>query len=603
MPDARRESRPEGPAMPPMSAADWYALGQRTGRVLRDHFAHLDKDPTAFEGMMRMNATFARAASHLASDPARLVAAQSALWRGQLDLWRATAARLSGGEARPQVEPASDDRRFRHEAWTRQAVFDHLKQSYLLAANWLQDLMGGIEGLDPAEKRKLDVHTRFFVDALSPTNFALTNPEVIETTVATRGDNLIRGLQNLLDDLERGKGRLDIRMVDESAFEVGGNLAVTPGKVVYRNELMQLLQYSPATDKVRRRPLLIVPPWINKFYILDLRPENSLLRWLVERGYTVFCISWVNPDAELASRTFDDYARRGPLEALDAIRAATGARQANALGYCIGGTLLAATLAHMAHKQDRRIGAATFLTTLTDFEDAGDIEVFVDDEQVDSLERVMAKRGYLDGWRMASTFNALRANDLVWSFVIDNYLLGKEPFPFDILYWNSDSTRLPAAMHAFYLRRMYLENALARPGAMELLGTPLDLGRIEVPAYLLSTLEDHIAPWESTYKATRLFGGESRFTLAMSGHVAGVVNPPARNKYGYWTREDRPAGAQDWLAGADRRDGSWWPHWEAWLRRRSGGLVPAREPGAGGLDAIEDAPGSYVGVRLRDRAR
>ena len=580
---------------------DWRAIAEKSQRLMAAFMARQDDAGGRFDDVGRMGEVFARAYARLLSDPVKLAEAQADLWRGYMDLWQATARRMAGGKAGPVAEPARDDRRFRDEAWSRNAVFDHLKQSYLLSADWLRGLMGEVDGLDGKTKRKLDFYTKLYVDALSPTNFAATNPEVLRATAESKGENLVRGLRNLLDDFERGQGRLSIRTVDEEAFEVGGNLATTPGKVVFQNDLMQLVQFAPATRKVHRKPLLVVPPWINKYYILDLRPENSFIRWTVGQGHTVFVVSWVNPDAGLAGKTFEDYMLDGPLAALDAIERATGEKRVNALGYCIGGTLLACALAHMAAKKDNRVASATFLTSLVDFEEVGDIEAFIDESQVEGLEKIMSERGYLEGSEMAATFSALRANDLVWSFVINNYLLGKDPFPFDILYWNGDSTRMPAAMHGDYLRRMYLENALSR-GEMELGGAPLDLKAVKTPAYLLSTREDHIAPWGSTYEATRLLGGKTTFTLAISGHVAGVVNPPDKGKYGYWTNPRNPGSAGAWLEGADRHDGSWWPHWAAWLKPRAGAMVPAREPGAGGLPALEDAPGSFVKVDLRDSA-
>ncbi|MBC6440060.1 MAG: class I poly(R)-hydroxyalkanoic acid synthase [Rhodospirillales bacterium] len=580
---------------------EWQAIAERSQRVMADFMAR-QGDPGQFEDMRRMGEVFMQAYVQLLTDPVKLAQAQVNLWKGYMDLWQATARRMAGEEAEPVVAPARDDRRFRDESWSENAVFDYMKQSYLLSSNWLQDLMGGVEGLDRKTKKKLDFYTKLYVDALSPTNFATTNPEVLRATAETKGDNLVKGLENLLDDFERGKGQLSIRMVDEDAFEVGVNLATTPGKVVYQNDLIQLIQFDPTTETVHRKPLLIMPPWINKYYILDLKPQNSFIRWAVEQGQTVFVISWVNPDAELAKKDLTSYMLEGPLAALDAIEQATGEKRVNVLGYCIGGTLLACTLGYMAAHRDNRIASATYLTSLIDFEEVGDIEVFIDEDQVEGLEAVMTKRGYLEGSEMAATFNTLRANDLIWSFVINNYLLGKDPFPFDILYWNGDSTRMPAAMHSEYLRRMYLDNALSR-GELELDGTPIDLTKIKTPSYLLSTREDHIAPWDSTYKATRIYGGNTRFTLAMSGHVAGVVNPPARDKYGYWTNAKNPADPEEWLAAADKHDGSWWPDWMAWLQGHAGARVPARTPGDRDLKVIEDAPGSYIKVDLRDPAQ
>ncbi|MDE0239898.1 MAG: class I poly(R)-hydroxyalkanoic acid synthase [bacterium] len=580
------------------SARDWQAVAERSSRLVQEFLSHQDH---SMEDMRRMNEVFMDAFTRLMKDPEKLVEAQAGLWRDYMNLWQTTTRRMMGEDVGPVIEPEAGDKRFRDDQWSSDAVFDHIKQSYLLCSNWLQSLMGAVDGLDSREKRKLDFYTRLFIDGVSPTNFAATNPEVLRATADSKGENLVRGLANLLEDLERGKGRLAIRTVDEDAFEVGGNIAVTPGKVVFRNDLMELIQYAPTTEKVRRRPLLIIPPWINKYYILDLSPQNSFVRWVVDQGHTVFVISWVNPDASLADKTFGDYMIEGPVAALDAIGKATGEDRVNALGYCIGGTLLACTLAHLAAKDDRRVASATFLTTLVEFEDVGNVEIFIDDDQISSLESTMNERGFLDGSDMAAVFSTLRANDLIWSFVINNYLLGKDPFPFDILYWNSDSTRLPAAMHSYYLRRMYLENLLVQPGALELGGTPIDLSAIEVPAYLLSTQDDHIAPWMSTYRATGHFKGKTVFTLAKSGHVAGVVNPPAKKKYGYWTSRTTPADPQAWLDSAQNHEGSWWPHWQTWLARRGGSMVEARQPGTRKLPALADAPGTYVKVDLRNQ--
>jgi polyhydroxyalkanoate synthase len=460
----------------------------------------------------------------------------------------------------------------------------------------MQSTVRNVEGLDDKTARKVDFYTRQFVDAIAPSNFLLTNPEALRATIESGGENLVKGLQNLLTDLERGKGRLSIKMTDLAAFRIGQNIAVTPGKVVFQNDLMQLIQYEPTTATVKRRPLLIIPPWINKFYILDLRPKNSFIKWAVDQGHTVFVISWVNPDEKLAQKSFGDYMLEGPLAALDAIEQATGEREANVIGYCLGGTLLAATLAYMTAKRDSRIKSATYFVTMTDFAEAGELSVFIDEEQLASLEDRMRTHGFLEGRDMATTFNMLRANDLIWSFVVSNYLLGKDPFPFDLLYWNSDSTRMPAAMHSFYLRNMYQENLLVVPGGISLEGVPIDLRTIKVPSFLLSTREDHIAPWRSTYAATQIYGGPVKFTLSASGHIAGVVNPPG-SKYGHWENRKCPATPEKWLETATQVNESWWPSWEQWISEFAGGEVKARKPGDGKLKPIEDAPGSYVMVR------
>ena len=576
-------------------------IAERSQRLVADFLARQhDAAGEAASQLDPLNigGAFFEMTARLMADPVRMFDSQMSLWRDHLTLWQNTGARMMGQDVPPLVEADEGDRRFKDEAWRDNEVFDYIKQSYLLTARWLQSTAGGVDGLDRASARKVDFYTRQFVDALSPSNFILTNPEVLRATMESGGENLVLGLGNLLDDLGRGKGSLDIRMTDEDAFDVGVNIAVSPGKVVFRNQLMELIQYAPTTDKVLKRPLLIITPWINKFYILDLRPENSLIKWMVDQGHTVFVTSWVNPDEKLAAKTFGDYMVEGPLAALDAIALATGESEINAVGYCIGGTLLACALAHMAAHGDRRVKTATFFATMVDFSEPGELGVFIDEQQLTALEKRMNERGYLEGNDMGRAFNMMRGSDLTWSFVVNNYLLGKDPFPFDLLYWNSDSTRMPAAMHSFYLRQMYLENKLAEPGGLSLAGTPIDLTKIETPAYIVAAQEDHIAPWKSTYAATGLYSGPSRFVLAASGHIAGIVNPPAGKKYCHWTNARTPATPDDWLAGATQKDGSWWPDWDRWLKKRSGkARVAARTPGSGNLKAICDAPGEYVMVR------
>ncbi len=546
---------------------------------------------------LNLRPTLLELTARLMADPGRLVQAQLALWQDYLRLWQSTGQRLLGQPAAPVAEPEQGDRRFRDPAWDDHALFDFIKQSYLLTARWLVGTVNGLNGLDAKSRQKIDFYTRQFVDAMAPSNFVATNPEVLRATLETGGENLLRGLNNLLDDLARGDGKLAIRMTDLDAFALGCNLALSPGKVVFQTALMQLIQYAPTTEQVHARPLLIIPPWINKYYILDLQPKNSFIKYAVDQGFTVFVISWVNPGPEHTGKTFEDYMIEGPLAALDAMAEATGESEATVIGYCLGGTLLAAMLAYLATKRDQRVKAATFFASLVDFENPGELGVFIDEEQLAAMDKMMAERGYLDGRAMATTFNMLRANDLIWSFVINNYLLGKEPFPFDLLYWNSDSTRMPYAMHSFYLRKFYQENQLVVPGGITLAGVPIDLRKIRLPVYILSTREDHIAPWLSTYRATQLYRGPTTFVLAGSGHIAGVVNPPSVQKYGFWTNPELPPDPADWLNGATHHPGSWWPHWRDWTAARSGQMVPARQPGEGKLPALEDAPGSYVRVR------
>jgi polyhydroxyalkanoate synthase subunit PhaC len=583
-------------------AEDWAQIAEKSQRLVADFLSRQGggEQGIGMADPMAIGAAFFEMTARMMSDPARLVEAQVSLWNDYLRLWQHTTQRFLGGAAaEPMAEPAADDRRFRDQAWSDNALFDFIKQSYLLTARWLQGTVKNVEGLDERTARKVDFYTRQFVDALAPSNFVMTNPEVLRATIESRGENLLNGLKNLLDDLERGQGRLAISMTDLAAFKIGENVAATPGKVVYQNDLIQLIQYAPTTETVKKRPLLIIPPWINKFYILDLRPRNSFIRWAVGQGHTVFVISWVNPDERLAAKGFEDYMREGPLAALDAMEQATGERTANVIGYCLGGTLLASTLAYMAVKRDARVKSATYFVTMVDFKEAGELSVFIDEEQLHALEQRMEKKGYLEARDMHTTFNMLRANDLIWSFVVNNYLLGKQPFPFDLLYWNADSTRMPAAMHSFYLRNMYQRNLLVQPGGITLGGVPIDLRKIKTPSFLLSTREDHIAPWRSTYAATQLYSGPVKFMLSASGHIAGVVSPPG-SKYGHWQNDNNLPTPDEWLVGATEVADTWWPAWENWVSQYAGGEVPARQPGDGKLPPIEDAPGSYVKVQAAD---
>jgi polyhydroxyalkanoate synthase len=580
------------PALVSRTMAD---VAERSQRIVAD-FLKRQADTPGEADPMHIGNAFLDMTSRLMANPAKLMQAQIGFWQDYLTLWGNTARRLMGEPAPAVIAEDQKDKRFKDEAWRDNEVFDFIRQSYLLSARYMQGLVHNAEGMDEKTAQKVDFYTRQFVDAMSPTNFVMTNPEVLRRTAETGGENLLKGLSNLLTDLERGQGNLRIRMTDESKFKVGENIAVTPGKIVYQNDLMQLIQYTPTTAKVLKRPLLILPPWINKYYILDLRPKNSFIRWAVDQGHTVFVVSWVNPDAKLAEKGFEDYMLEGPYAALDAIEKATGEKAVNAIGYCLGGTLLSATLAHMAVKKDTRIKSATFFTTMVDFTEAGELGVFIDEEQLKALEAKMQKRGFLEGREMATTFNMLRANDLIWSFVVNNYLLGQDPFPFDLLYWNDDSTRMPARMHSFYLRRMYQQNDLIRPGGIELLGVKLDLRKIKLPTYILSTREDHIAPWASTYRATQTYTGDIRFVLAASGHIAGVVNPPDAGKYSHWVNTELPADPEAWLASSTELAGSWWPDWQRWVSGQDPAQVPARQP----KNAIEDAPGSYVKVMAQD---
>jgi polyhydroxyalkanoate synthase subunit PhaC len=604
----------------PAEAARVFAeVAERSGKLLADfaqrHAGGMGATLTDEFGLAK---AFMDLAAAMFANPWKLAEQQTRMMWDYAALWQSSMLKLMGQEAGPVAAPAKGDNRFRDADWQNNFVFDYLKQSYLIAARHIHDAVTGVEGLPEDTRKKVDFFTRQYVDALAPSNFAFTNPQVLRETLASGGQNLVRGLNNLLADLEKGDGRLRIRMSDEGAFKLGVNVATTPGKVVFQNDLIQLIQYAPTTQTVYRRPLLVIPPWINKYYILDLRENNSFIRWAVGEGHTVFVVSWVNPDARYAGKGFENYMLEGSLAAIDAVGKATGERDLNVIGYCLGGTLLGATLAYMAEQEDTRaaaerggapkVASATFFVSLLDFSIPGELGVFIDEQQVQNLERKMNERGYLEGSEMAATFNLLRANDLIWSFVINNYLLGKEPFPFDLLYWNADSTRMPAKMHSFYLRRMYLENKLKDPGGITLGGVPIDLRKISLPAYFISTAEDHIAPWKSTYKGARILAGATgprarpagpvRFVLGGSGHIAGIVNPPSAKKYGYWTNAELPESPDAWQQAAEWHEGSWWTDWQRWIAGHNGeARVPARVPGTGGLKAIEDAPGAYVAVR------
>jgi polyhydroxyalkanoate synthase subunit PhaC len=572
-------------------------VAERSSKILGD-FAHRQAEglSAAVRDEMGIARAFMDLYARMASDPALLAATSVNLWIDYARLWQSSWMKMLGVQAPAVAEPAKGDARFKDEDWSSNFVFDYIKQSYLIAARHIQHAVAQVDDLSPESEKKVAFFTRQAVDALAPSNFVMTNPQVLRETVKSGGQNLVRGLNNLLNDLEKGQGELRISMTDESAFKLGKNIATTPGKVVFQNDLMQLIQYQPGSATVYKRPLVIVPPWINKYYILDLREKNSFIRWAVEQGHTVFVVSWVNPDARLAQKGFDDYMREGPLVALDAVEQATGEREVNFIGYCLGGTLLGATLAYLAASKQQRVKCATFFVSLLDFSQPGELGVFIDEEQVANLEKKMNERGYLEGSEMAGTFNLLRANDLVWSFVVNNYLLGKDPFPFDLLYWNADSTRMPARMHSFYLRNMYIRNLLGVPGGITLAGVPIDLSKVKLPAYFISTVEDHIAPWKTTYKGARYLGGPVRFVLGGSGHIAGIVNPPAAKKYHYWTNDQLPETPDEWFAGASQQPGSWWEDWQRWIDAQNADTekVPARSPGK----ALEDAPGSYAMLRL-----
>nr|WP_246482576.1 class I poly(R)-hydroxyalkanoic acid synthase [Methylopila capsulata] len=541
--------------------------------------------------------TLGQVAERWMASPSRTLEAQRAFAGGFLELWAGSLKRFSGEDAPPVAVPDPRDARFKDPEWTTSPFFDFVKQAYLHTSRWAERMVDEAHELDPHTRHKASFYVRQIANAVAPSNFVPTNPELIRETLSSKGENLVRGMRMLAEDIAAGNGDLRIRQTDGSNFVVGKNLATTPGKVVFRNDLFELIQYAPSTEMVRTRPVLIVPPWINKFYILDLTPEKSFIKWCVDQGLTIFCISWVNPDARHAKLSFDDYMRDGVLTALKIVQEISGSETVDAAGYCVGGTLLAVTLAYLAAKGEAPFASATFLTTQVDFTHAGDLKVFVDEAQVKAVEARMAECGFLEGASMANAFNMLRSNDLIWPYVVNNYLKGKAPFPFDLLYWNSDATRMPAANHSFYLRGCYLNNDLAK-GRMTVGGERLDLKTVTVPVYELATREDHIAPARSAFLGAQLFGGPVRFVLAGSGHIAGVVNPPAKMKYQHWVGE-APAGAfEDWFAEAEERPGSWWPDWRGWLAAADATATPARTPGEGPYPALDDAPGTYVKMRV-----
>lgn len=542
--------------------------------------------------------TFSRVSEYWLGDPSRALEAQTRLFAQFMGLWAGTLRRMSADASAPpeeEGEATAADKRFSDPEWGRNAFFSFLKEAYLVTARWALDLVEQTEGLDEATRHKARFYVEQVSQALSPSNFLLTNPELFRETMASDGENLVRGMQMLTEDVLAGGGELKLRQSDHSQFEIGRNIAVTPGKVIARSALAEIIQYAPASERVLKRPLLIVPPWINKYYILDLNPKRSFIRWAVEQGHTVFVISWVNPDARHSAMGWDDYIEQGIEFALAAIEKATGERQVNAMGYCVGGTLLAAALALMAKRDDRRIATASFMATQVDFTHAGDLKVFVDEQQVAALEEAMQGTGYLDANRMATAFNMLRAGDLIWPFMVNTYLRGRAPLPFDLLYWNADSTRIAAANHSYYLRNCYLENNLSR-GRARLRGETIRLGDITLPVFNLATSEDHIAPAESVYRGNFCFGGPVEFVLAGSGHIAGVVNPPQLGKYRFWSGGTLEESLADWRAGARETPGSWWPHWQAWIESADDTRVKARKPG-GRRKPLDEAPGSYVRMR------
>lgn len=582
---------------------------------MRNNFKHVEELMKTFSSAnntmnmdpFKLGDAYAEWFDAFSKNPDKAVKDGMAFWQKSMQLSQQALSNTFSDANQEKPEPViteeKGDRRFKHDDWADKPTFSLIKQSYLMTSEWMRNMVTDVEGLDEHTAEKVKFFTERYLDAMSPTNFAATNPAVIEKIAETKGANLLHGLKNMLEDLEEGEGSLKIRMTDTSAFTLGENIATTPGKVVFQNRMFQLIQYSPSTETVLKRPLLIVPPWINKFYIMDLQPKNSMLKWMVDQGHTVFVISWINPDESYREVGFDDYLTEGVITAVDAVEQATGESEINAIGYCIGGTLLSIALAYMKAKEDDRIKSATFFTTMIDFAKPGDLGVFIDEEQIANLEETMNKEGCLDGSKMSGAFNLLRANDLIWSFYVNNYLLGNDPRPFDLLYWNSDSTRMTPTMHSWYLRNMYKDNLICKPNSVSIKGTPIDISSIDIPTCFISTADDHIAPWLSTYSGAKLFSGETRFILGGSGHIAGIINPPDANKYGYRFTDQLSDDPQAWADQAEVHEGSWWTNWNSWIRPLSNDeTTPARIEGKGGLTVIEDAPGTYVACKMDEPA-
>ncbi|MGX5842696.1 class I poly(R)-hydroxyalkanoic acid synthase [Mesorhizobium sp. ArgA1] len=569
-------------------AASAWAEPREKGEV-RDHVA---------EPVVDMVKTFSKLSEYWLADPQRALEAQTRLFAGYMTVWGNAIQKVSPNAEAPDdaVKPERGDKRFQDPEWGRNAFFDFLKQAYLVTSRWASDLVDHAEGLDEHTRHKASFYVKQVSNAISPSNFILTNPELFRETVASNGENLVRGMKMLAEDIAAGKGDLKLRQADYSPFEIGKNVATSPGKVVGRSDVAEIIQYDPTTETVLKRPLLICPPWINKYYILDLNPQKSFIRWAIEQGHTVFVISWINPDERHGAKGWEAYIREGLQYGLDMVEKATGEKDVNAIGYCVGGTLLAAALALLAQEGDNRIKSATFFTTQVDFTHAGDLKVFVDEDQVAAVEKSMNEKGYLDGTKMATAFNMLRSGDLIWPYVINNYMRGKDPLPFDLLYWNADSTRMAAANHSFYLRNCYLENNLTR-GVMELAGRTVSLADVTIPVYNLASKEDHIAPALSVFLGSQYFGGDVEYVMAGSGHIAGVVNPPAAKKYQYWTGGKPMGDFGQWFASAVEHPGSWWTHWQHWIETQDDTLVPARKPGKH-MKTLGDAPGTYVKVRV-----
>ncbi len=532
-------------------------------------------------------------------DPAKVLEHQLQFWSKSVTHFVEAQQALASGKIKAPDDPGPKDRRFANPLWDTHPYFNFVKQQYLINADAVMQAVDDVTDLEPKEKQRLGYFSRQILDMMSPTNFLATNPDALEKAVETEGQSLIDGLENLIGDLEANNGELIVRLADETAFELGGNIATTPGKVVYRNRMMELIQYTPTTEKVHKTPIVLFPPWINKFYILDLKQQNSLVKWIVDQGYTLFVVSWVNPDAAYASVGLEDYVQDGYLTAINEAKAITGEKQVNAIGYCIAGTTLSLTLSLLKQRKDKSVKSATFFTALTDFGDQGEFSPFLTDDFIDGIEAECADKGILPSVIMARTFTFLRANDLVYTPAIKSYMMGQTPPAFDLLYWNGDGANLPEKMAMQYLRGLCQRNELAE-GGFELLGHRLTLQDIDVPICAIACETDHIAPWANCYRGVQQFGSKDRtFIKTQSGHIAGIVNPPSKNKYGHYTNEDLSLDPDAWTDSADFHEGSWWPRWGDWLKKRSGAMVAAREPGDSAHPVLCDAPGTYVTVKAR----
>lgn len=599
---SNQKEEPTLKAADPLGVAkEFLNLGEQIQKSMQSYTTPenlLKSNTQPFANPFRVAEAFTLAAKRLSEDPSPAFKATEHYITGYADLWEKTLKNLSGQgvEGNENLETAPSDRRFRDPTWDKYATFNFLKQSYLLWDHWVKEVSNNIQGLDPTTSHKVAFYARQITDAFSPGNYLWSNPRAIKRMIETGGLSLMKGLENFLKDIEKGGGELSISMVEREAFQVGKNISVTPGKVVYQNDLIQLIQYSPTTKNVFRTPLLLIPPCINKFYIYDLREDNSFVRWILDRGHTVFMVSWVNPDEKLSHKTFEDYVIEGLNAAIKVIQEITREDKVNAVGFCIGGNFLAALEGYYANRGENKnpLMSTTYLATLFDFEKAGDLKIFIDEERLEELETQMRKKGYFDGRILAQTFNLLRANDLIWSFVINNYLMGEDPMAFDLLYWNSDSTNLPATMYGYYLRNMFLNNNLVKPGGIKIKDVKVDLRNVKTPSFILNTRDDHIAPWPCGFAGKQVFSGPTKFVLGGSGHIAGIFNSPKANKYCYWTGDKPAKTAEDWFTKATEHAGSWWKEWSTWLEPFGQEKVPGRKPGSKKHPPLEDAPGSYV---------